>query len=181
MALRRRKPIIHEDRIYLGRIVKPHALKGEVKFLPFGIDARSLETYGRVKMESPDRELEIESVRGSEKSPIIKFKSVDSFEHAKELSGISLWVEESELPGLEDDAYYESDFLFSRAVTVGGDDLGRIEEIIETGECDVLTVRNESGRELLIPANREIVKEIRREESIVVVDPPEEFLEPADA
>ncbi len=176
MALRRRKPKIHEDRVYLGRIVKPHALKGELKFLPFGISALSLESFGTLKLEPSDREYEIEYVRGSEKAPILKLKTVDTRTGSEELCGSLIWIEDNALPDLKDDAFYESDIIYSQAVNVAGDVLGRVEDIIETGECDVLAIRDGTGRELLIPANRENVKEIRREENTIVVDPPEELI-----
>ena len=171
MGLRRHNESIHEDRVYLGRITKPHALSGEVKFQPFGCDPRLLETLGRVRVEKPDRLLEVEYVRGSQETPIVKFKQVDDRNASENISGFVLWVEEKELPKLDAEDYYESDLLYSRVLTVAGEDLGQLEAIMETGACDVLVVRNSGGEERLLPACREVVKAIRKQEKVIIVDP----------
>ncbi len=173
MVLRRRKRTFHKDRIYLGRLIKPHALGGELKFSPFGCDPWLLETLGPLRLESPDREVEVEYVRGSENASIVKFRGVDSREASEKLCGAVVWIAESDLPALdEENLYYEADFLFRRVVTVSGEELGEVAEIIETGECDVLVVRGPGGREHLLPANLEVVKEVRRDENTIVVSPP---------
>ncbi|MFB3785102.1 MAG: ribosome maturation factor RimM [bacterium] len=173
MGLRRRKRTVHKDRIYLGRLIKPHALDGELKFSPFGCDPWILETLGSLRLESPDREVEVEYVRGSVNAPIVKFRGVDSREASEKLSGAVVWIAESALPALEEEnTYYEADFLFRRVVTVSGEELGEVAEIIETGECDVLVVRGPGGREYLLPANLEVVKEVRKAENTIIVSPP---------
>lgn len=173
MGLRRRKQQIHKDRIYLGRIIKPHALQGEVKFNPFGCDPWILEKLTQVYIETPDLNLNVEYVRGAEKSPIVKFKEINTRSQSEEIAGALVWVREHTLPELADDEVYESDLLFARAVSLNGDEIGEIHDIIETGECDVLVVKTVDGRELLLPANRETVREIRKDENTVLINPPE--------
>ncbi|HOL93789.1 MAG TPA: ribosome maturation factor RimM [bacterium] len=173
MGLRRRNRTIHKDRVYLGRLIKPHALSGEIKFNPFGCDPGMLENVSPLRLESPDREVEVEYVRGSDNAPIVKFRGVDNREESQKLSGALVWTSEAGLPALEEEnAYYEADFLFSRVVTVAGVELGEVVEVIETGASDVLVVRGKEGRESLLPANLEVVKEVRRAEQTIVVDPP---------
>lgn len=172
MGLRKSQTAIHKDRIYLGKIIKPHGLRGEVKFSPFGCDPWFLEELIHVNLETPDREMDVEYVRGTEKEPIVKFRTVDDRNDSEALVGARVWILENRLPELEDNCYYESDFLYARVVTVSGEELGQVQQIIETGECDVLVVRNSSGDEVLLPANREVVKEIRKNESTLVVNPP---------
>lgn len=171
MGLRKRRPPVHHDRIYLGRIVKPHGLRGEVKFHPFGCDPWILEDLQQIQLESPDQDLKVEYVRGTVKAPIVKFQTIDDRDGSESLVGAVVWIQESSLPELKGDEFYESDILFARVVTVSGKELGRIQEVIETGECDVLVIRNEAGEEELLPANREVVKEIRKIEGVVVVEP----------
>jgi len=172
MVLRQRRKSIPKDRVYLGKIVKPHGLRGEVKFKPFGCDLSVIEELERVNLESPDRELELERVRGSDDWPIIKFKAIDGRDASEELSGSLVWVPDGFLPELEDGSFYESDVLYAKVITVDGEDIGHVKEIIETGECDVLVVRDSAGKEILLPANREVIKEIRKGEDEIVVELP---------
>jgi len=176
MVIRRRKAKLRDDRIYLGKIAKSHALKGELKFQPFSCDPWLMEHLRRVRLESPDLELEVEYVRGSLKSPIVKFKTVDDRDASDKLIGSLLWLEEAELPELQNpDEFYEADFLYARVVTESGEDLGRVEEVLETGECDVLVVRGANGEERLLPAILDVVKEVRKKEQTIVVSLQEEM------
>ncbi len=180
MGLRKRRSAIKMDRVYLGQILKPHGLQGEVKFSPFGCDPWILETLGRIELESPDRSVEVEYVRGTEKAPIVKFKTIEDRNASETLNGAMVWISESNLPELEENEFYESDILFARVVTVSREELGSVQDIIETGECDVLVVRNRDGKEWLLPVNRAVIKEIRKSESMLVVELPV-YAEPDDA
>jgi len=106
MGLRRRNRTIHKDRVYLGRLIKPHALSGEIKFNPFGCDPGMLENVSPLRLESPDREVEVEYVRGSDNAPIVKFRGVDNREESQKLSGALVWTSEAGLPALEEEAGY---------------------------------------------------------------------------
>ncbi|MDP8246377.1 MAG: ribosome maturation factor RimM [Candidatus Hinthialibacter antarcticus] len=173
MTLRRKKPKVDLQKIYLGRILRPHALKGEVKLSLFGCDPIMLEELECVYVDQSDRVLKIEYIRGTDKAPIVKFEGVNSREGSDALYGLVLWAEPGQLPDLEDDFFYEADFLYAQAQLPSGEVLGRIDQVIETGAIDVLLIRTSNGEEVLIPATREFVHEIRREDSIIVVDPPE--------
>lgn len=174
MTLRRRKSKVDLEKIYLGKILRPHALKGEVKLSLFGCDPIMLEDLECVYIDGSDRVLKIEYIRGTDKAPIVKFEGVNDREGSDALYGLILWAEPSQLPDLEDDFFYEADFLYAQALLPSGEVLGRIDDVIETGATDVLLIRTSSGDEILVPATREFVHEIRREDSIIVVDPPEQ-------
>ncbi|MGI6455768.1 MAG: ribosome maturation factor RimM [bacterium] len=171
MSLRRRKKEFAGDQIFLGKITKPHALQGEVKFRPFGSDPFLLEHLQLVHVEDQDFDLQLEYIRGSEEVPILKFKGIDGREAAEEICGLVLWIEENRLPVLPEDEIYESDLLFSRVLNENGEELGTIQEILETGASDVLVVRNGAGNELLLPAIKDVILEIRKAEKTVVVRP----------
>ena len=46
-----------------------------------------------------------------------------------------------------------------RVTTEDGEDLGEIQEILETGSNDVYIIRNETG-ELLIPATAQVIRQV---------------------
>lgn len=174
MALRRKKKKYPKNRVYIGVISKPHGLQGEVKMKLFGSTPALVEQLGVFNVNDSGAVLELDYIRGSANTPIYKFSGVDSRDASEALIGAELWVHESALPELEDDAIYESDLLYCQAQSPEGDNLGRIDSIIETGECDVLVIRNSDGKELMVPALKEVVKEIRKDESLVIIKPLEE-------
>ncbi len=57
-------------------------------------------------------------------------------------------------------------------VTTEGMHLGRIEEIIETGSNDVLVVRKD-GEEHLVPALKDLIREVDLEGGRMVIEPME--------
>lgn len=179
MTLRRksREPA-DPNRVYFGRILKPHGLRGEVKFKSFGCAMDMIAEMGRFRFEPaqgkpapPFDTLELEGARGSAAAPILKFRQAGGKDEAEMLSGGLIWTTRGELPALGEGLVYETDILFATVQTPDGNILGRVEEIIETGAHDVLAVRA-AGGEILLPFNEDVVKEIRLEENLIVVVPP---------
>ena len=176
MGITRPKKQIPDDRVYLGKLTKPHALQGEMKFQSFGCDPWMLEDIGIVFSEHPEMVLEVEYVRGSHRAPIIKFKAIDDRNASDQLAGVSLWVKEEALPELNENFVYASRVLNCRVLTVSGEEIGIVEDIMETGEFDVMVVRNRD-QEWLIPANHEVIREIRLQKKEIVIEPPEGLFE----
>lgn len=172
MTLRRKRKSVDPDKIYLGKISRPHALFGEVKLIPFGCDVVLLDHLETVYVDDREEPLTIEAIRGSDKTPIVKFKGVDNRNDSEALQGALIWTRREALPDLEDEFVYASDFLGAQALDSSGEDLGRVDDIIETGARDVLVIRKPGCDELLVPAIDEFIKEIRRDDNIIVVDPP---------
>ncbi|HEX3033070.1 MAG TPA: ribosome maturation factor RimM, partial [Bacillota bacterium] len=57
--------------------------------------------------------------------------------------------------------------------TLEGQLLGKLAEVISTGANDVWAVRSEEGRELLLPAIKQVVKQVDIQAGKVVVELPE--------
>ncbi|MBI1388644.1 MAG: 16S rRNA processing protein RimM [bacterium] len=182
MSLRRKKPKIDQERVYLGKLSKPHALQGELKFIPFGCSPVLLEVLETVYLEGSETdvsELRVEYVRGTEKNPIIKFDGVDGRDQSEALSGAILWTKQELLPELNDGEIYESDLIGVQVINLDGGVIGRVESILETGAADVLVIRTPDGEEVMIPAAREHIVEFRRANQTLVVQPPK--LDPAES
>ena len=70
-------------------------------------------------------------------------------------------AERASLPGEAEGVLYWEDFEGARAVDESGALLGRFEDLFGAGGNDVLVIRTPEGRELLVPALREVL--LRRE------------------
>ncbi len=57
--------------------------------------------------------------------------------------------------------------------TVEGNDLGTVSEVLTPGANDVWVVRREGKRDILIPALRDVVKEIDISRRLLIVDLPD--------
>jgi len=103
------------------------------------------------------------------KSVIAHLKGVDDRDQAASLIGAEFGAYRDELPEPEDGHYYWSDLIGLTVVHRDGTELGKIDEILETGANDVMVVKGE--RERLIPfVKDEIVINVDFSEGRVNVD-----------
>lgn len=135
-----------------GRIGRPHGVRGEVRVDPMGGLPRGLDGYTRFYLGRRDdvRPVEVEAHRRHGRYLRVKFAGVDTPEAARLLSGQTLFLEREEMPPLAEDEYYHADLLDCRVVGEGGEDLGRVVDVMTTGETDVLVVAR-AGREWMLP------------------------------
>ncbi len=81
---------------------------------------------------------------------------------AEELRGHLVQVRSQEAAPLGPGEYYEHQILGLNVVTTGGEALGRVAEILETGANDVYVVHGPRG-EILLPARKEVIQDINLE------------------
>lgn len=168
MVIRRKPNPVKKDRVYIGKLLKPHGLKGEMKFRPYGCPAGVLGRFSVLYCESSGMGLELETIRGTEETPILKFKSIDDRNASDRLCGETLWVYETDLPELEEGYLYESDILYASVETEDGIEIGQVEDIMETGARDVMVVRGE-GQEWLLPITGEVILHTDKSKNRIVV------------
>jgi len=91
--------------------------------------------------------------------------------------GAGVEIPESDLAPLPMGEYYWRDLIGLACVTTGGERLGEVREIWETGSNDVLVVEGPRGR-VLVPALDEVLAEVDPEARVLRVVLPEGLLEP---
>jgi len=67
--------------------------------------------------------------------------------------------------------YYVFELVGCRVETVSGSHVGLLVDVLSTGANDVYVVKHPSGEEVLIPAIREMVKEVDVVQQRIIVDP----------
>lgn len=148
------------DYFEIGKIVNTQGIKGEVRVIPFTFNIKRFELLREidVRLKKETKLLEIEKVWYHKQFVILKLKGIDDMTAGGLLKdGVITIPREAALP-LSEDEYYMSDLYGMSVVTDGGEVLGELEDIIETGANDVYIVRNNaSGEEILIPAIKQCV------------------------
>ncbi|HET7577865.1 MAG TPA: ribosome maturation factor RimM [Bacillales bacterium] len=158
----------------VGKITKPHGLKGEVRVLattdfPDERFAEGNMLYlQRGKGEAPTP-LVIETRRRHKQFELLRFEGYPNINDVESWKGARLKVPEDELVSLEEDEFYYHEIIGCLVVTEEGEELGKIKEIIETGANDVWVVKRTGGKDLLIPFIDEVVKEINVDEKLVKI------------
>ena len=146
----------------IGQIVNTNGLKGVVKVKPFTDDIKEFETFESIYVQKKVElvEFKIESVRYAKNMVFLKLKGIDSIEEAENLRNFYIKVERDALPELEENSYYIVDLLECEVETIEGELLGKMDDIFNTGSNDVYVVKNEEGKQVLLPAIKEVIKNV---------------------
>jgi 16S rRNA processing protein RimM len=71
-----------------------------------------------------------------------------------------VYVKAADLPSLPEGQLYLHELFGFAVVDEAGNSLGELVEILETGANDVYVVRNEAGKEILLPAIPSVILEV---------------------
>ncbi|WP_322792345.1 ribosome maturation factor RimM [Bellilinea sp.] len=158
----------------VGYLRRAHGLQGEM-VMDLLTDFPERLVRGKVVYAGEEHiRLTIRSLRSKGRQVLIAFEEVDDPESAAPLRNQYLFVRSDEIPPLPEGEYYHHELLGLNAFTPGGERLGTLVEILETGANDVYIIREESTQtELLVPAVNEFVLEIRLAERKIILSPPE--------
>ena len=144
----------------VGRLLRPHGLHGEILMDIYTDFPERLKPGVRIYIGEDHRPTLIRSRRGHDAGFLIGFDSVVSQEEAGMLRNTIIYVKADELPGLPDGEFYHHQLLGLRVITDEGVYLGTLSGILDTGSNDVLIVRSEAGKEVLLPHIESVVRDI---------------------
>lgn len=155
----------------IGQIVNTFGIKGFVKVNPFVDDISRYDDLKKVyiKRNKELKEMQVEEVKYHKNMVLLKLKGIDRVEDAELLRNSYLEVDRENAIELQEGEYFIADLLGLNVFTEEGETLGKLEDIFNTGSNDIYVVKTEDGKQLLLPAISEIIKEINLEESKIVV------------
>ncbi|HQU91726.1 MAG TPA: ribosome maturation factor RimM [Pyrinomonadaceae bacterium] len=166
------------DLIAIARIARPRGVRGELVAevltdFPERFDA--LESATAVLPNDGRRELKIQNTWFQNDRVVLKFEGIDSIEAGEELRDAEICVPESETVELEDGEFFDWQLEGCTVVTVDGEPLGKVKELMRTGGTEVLVIDGE--KEYLVPFAESICTEVDIENKRIVIDPPEGLLD----
>lgn len=151
-----------EDRLKVGVITSTHGVRGEVKVFPTTDDPKRFKELKRVMLDTGKEilDMEIASVKFFKNMVILKFKGIDNINDVEKYRRAELYVAREDAVPLAENEYFIADLIGLTVVSDEGEELGGLEDVLQTGANDVYVVSREGEKELLIPAIRECVREI---------------------
>ena len=159
----------------IGRVRKPHGVRGEMKVsilsdLPERFLWLKRVFVSRRAEDAAPKEIAIESVRLHQTDALVKFVGYDGREAAGVLRQHYVFVPVEEAIPLEEDEYYAFEIVGVEVFLEDGTALGEVINLIETGANDVFVVEGDRG-ELLIPDIDEVVVSLDIEAGKMVIRP----------
>ena len=155
----------------IGQIVNTFGIKGMIKVQPFTDDIEQFENLKTIyiKNKSEQKEYEIEEVKYHKNMILLKLKGVNTIEEANYLRQSYLLKDREKEEPLEEGTYYIVDLLGLEVYDDNGNLLGTLEDIFNTGSNDIYVVKNELGKQILLPAISEVIKEIDIKNKKIIV------------
>ena len=165
--------------VVVGRVARPHGLRGQVVVTPetdFVSERFRSGATVWARLAGRDEELTIASARIQNGRPVIGFDGLSSVEAAKRLAGLELRIPEGSLRPLESGRYYEYQLVGCAVETLRGGAVGAVVRVESGPGGSCLVVRGPRG-EILVPLAAHICVEVDLEDRRIRIDPPEGLLE----
>lgn len=155
----------------IGQIVNTFGIKGQIKVKPFTDDIRRFDNLKEVYVEKNNtkKEYEIEEVKYHKDMVLIKFKGIETVEQAEKLKNSYVTISRDSAEELEEDRYYIVDLLGLEVYTDEQILLGILEDIFNIGSNDIYVVKSSDGKQILLPAIKDVVKNIDIENKKITV------------
>lgn len=167
--------------ISIGYVVKPHGLRGEVKFkLTTNMESLLEEGESAILFDEKSKRYvatKIAEFRKAGSGYILSFEGFHNVELAERIRGYHLFIAKNKLPPLKKGEFYFYQVLEAQVFSPEGEYLGIVEDIIETGANEVFVVRqqleNLSFREVLIPAIKDYVLDLDLDNRRIIAKVPD--------
>lgn len=155
----------------VGQIVNTFGVKGMLKVKPFTDDANRFEELKKVYICKKEKleEVEIEEVKYHKDMVLLKVKGIEDMNEAEKVKGLYLKIDRKNAKKLPKDTYFIADLLGLEVYSDTGELLGKVDDIFRTGANDVYVIKDEKGKQLLLPGIPDVIKEIDLEKEKIIV------------
>lgn len=163
--------------VVVGRIGKPHGIRGDVT-----VDVRTDEPERRfatgsvLAVQAPRgsatrlRQLTVASARWHQSTLLVRFEEIADRNAAEAARGILLHASIPADESPEDpDEFYDHQLVGLTAYDEAGALLGEVSAVVHGGAQDLLTVRTPDGRDALVPFVKALVPEVDLSAGRVVI------------
>jgi len=157
-------------RILVGEFGRPHGVRGLIHLRSHTAEPAAIAGYGPLSDEGGARRFALTWLADG----LVQVEGIADRDAAARLTGTRVYVDRDALPAPEEDEFYLTDLIGLRAETEGGAVLGTVSAVEDFGAGSFVTIRDEAGKESLIPFTRAVVPVVEVSGGRIVVAPPEE-------
>lgn len=185
-----------QDRVQIGRVIKPHGVRGEVVVDATTDDPKGRFAVGTVlegRQTGKMLSLTVKTMRPHQGRLLVTFEEIPGRTEADSLRGVRFFAE----PVIddEDDAYYDHELIGLRVLNVGAvseeeanarayegalpepEDIGKVATVIRGPAHRLLEISLDAGGETTVPFVHAIVPIVDLDNEAIVITPPEGLLE----
>ena len=161
--------------VAVGKLGRPHGIKGEIRLDHKGTLPRGLKGYKRLFLD--DRHggfgpLDLAGWRFGGDVLFLTIAGVDDRDKAAAYTNRTLYVPREDLPPIKDDEYYHADLIGAVVTDEDGAQLALVEDVKSWGDYDMLVLRT-GKKTWMLPVIGQYVLEISGEEKKIIARVPE--------
>ncbi len=136
------------DSILVGLVIRPHALRGEVKIEVLSDVPDRFEPGRELRITAvgrPSRSVRVASFRPVRGGGVIRFEGWQTRDQAEALRGARIEVLRSQVPAAPAGLYYHFELVGCRCIDARHGDLGEVTAVVEDGGGVLLEVSGPRG------------------------------------
>lgn len=155
----------------IGQIVNTFGIKGFVKVNPFTDDLERFEELDSVFVVKNKEliEMKIEEIKYHKNLVLIKFKGIEDINMAEKYKGCYIKIKREATRKLPKDTYFIADLIGLPVYDENGNLLGKVDDIYNNKSHDIYVVKDELGKQILLPSIKEVIKQIDIENEKIIV------------
>ena len=156
------------DFLIVGRVLRAWGIRGDLKIQPLTDRPADFARLTQVYVGAPPKRHDVQSFRPYQGNWLLHLVDVSTRTQAEALHNQPILIKREQRQ-LEAGEYLADQIIGLNVITVEGEALGTVVEIITTGANDVYVVQGERG-EVLLPARSEVVRDIDLERQVMTVE-----------
>ncbi len=144
----------------VGFLRRPHGLAGEI-IMDLHTDFPERMQVGRkLFVGEAYQPMTLTSVRPHQSGLLVKFDNIETPEEAGRYRNQWVFILAKDAPPLPEGKIYQFELIGFKVVDENENPLGSLVEILHTGANDVYVVKDEAGKELLLPAIPSVILDL---------------------
>ena len=155
----------------IGQIVNTFGIKGFVKINPFTDDMERFEELNSVLVVKNKEliEMQIEEVKYQKNVVLVKFKGIEDINMAEKFKGCYIKIKREDARKLPEGTYFIADLIGLKVYDDNGNLLGKVDDIYNNKVHDIYVIKNDLGKQILLPSTKEVIKQVDVDNGEIVV------------
>lgn len=151
-----------QNLLEIGQIVNSYGIKGFLKVVPYTDDITRFDELKKIYIEKNKslKEMEIEEVKYHKNLVLLKLKGIDDINQTLEYKNCLIKIDRKNAVELPEDTYFIVDLIDMEVHTDEDKLLGKIVDVFPTGSNDVYVVKDDLGKQILLPAIGDVIKNV---------------------